>query len=112
MKASRIFGAVATALLLSAAPAAAQANWPERAINLVVGFGAGGGTDIIARIVATALTEELGQPVVVVNRPGAGGTVAAESVASSPRIDAAAATSGSCSSDRSRPSIITAPACS
>lgn len=81
MKASRIFGAVATALLLSAAPAAAQANWPERAINLVVGFGAGGGTDIIARIVATALTEELGQPVVVVNRPGAGGTVAAESVA-------------------------------
>ncbi|HEX5779617.1 MAG TPA: tripartite tricarboxylate transporter substrate binding protein, partial [Xanthobacteraceae bacterium] len=60
---------------------AAQDKWPERPINLVVGFGAGGGTDIIARIVATALNEELGQPVVVVNRPGAGGTVAAESVA-------------------------------
>lgn len=81
MKVSQILGTVAGALLLAATPAAAQDKWPERAINLVVGFGAGGGTDLISRIIATALTEELGQPVVVVNRPGAGGTVAAESVA-------------------------------
>ncbi|HEX5779128.1 MAG TPA: tripartite tricarboxylate transporter substrate binding protein, partial [Xanthobacteraceae bacterium] len=68
MKASQILGTIAGALLLASAPAAAQDKWPERPINLVVGFGAGGGTDIIARIVATALNEELGQPVVVVNR--------------------------------------------
>jgi tripartite-type tricarboxylate transporter receptor subunit TctC len=56
-------------------------NWPERPINLLVGYGAGGGTDIIARIVAEPLGKKLGQPVIVENRPGAGGTIAARQAA-------------------------------
>jgi tripartite-type tricarboxylate transporter receptor subunit TctC len=65
-------------------PAAAAAqNWPNRPIRLLVGFGPGGGTDIAARIVAQPLSEILGQPVVVENRPGAGGVTAADAVAKS-----------------------------
>ena len=60
---------------------AAAQNWPERPIHLVVGYGAGGGTDIIARIIGEALGQKLGQPVIVENRPGAGGTIAARSAA-------------------------------
>lgn len=77
-----ILAALAATML--AMPAAAQ-EWPTRPVKMVVGFGAGGGTDIIARIVAQALTEVLGQPVVVDNKAGAGGTIAAESVAKSPK---------------------------
>src|SRR5882672_1812966 len=58
-------------------------EWPTRPIRLVVGFGAGGGTDIAARLVAQPLSDILGQPVVVENRPGAGGTTAADAVAKS-----------------------------
>src|SRR5215468_12460787 len=59
-------------------------DWPKQPIRIVVGFGAGGGTDIAARIVAQPLSEILGQPVVVENKPGAGGTTAAEQVARAP----------------------------
>jgi tripartite-type tricarboxylate transporter receptor subunit TctC len=73
-------------LLLGVAPASAQdAAWPARPIRLVVGCGAGGGTDIAARLVAQPLSEILGQPVVVENRPGAGGMTAADAVAKSPK---------------------------
>lgn len=75
--------ALGCALALSAisgAGAIAQ-EWPTRTIRIVVGFGPGGGTDIVGRILAQALQERLGQSVVVENRPGAGGTIGAEAVA-------------------------------
>ncbi len=74
--------AIALLTLSIATPAPAQ-DWPTRPIRIVVGFGAGGGTDIAARIVAEPLSKALGQPVVVENRVGAGGNAAAEQVAKS-----------------------------
>jgi tripartite-type tricarboxylate transporter receptor subunit TctC len=67
-----------------ARPALAQAEWPARPVRIVVAFGTGGGTDITTRILAQRLTEILGQPVVVENRAGAGGTLGADYVAKSP----------------------------
>ena len=75
---------LAMATTLAAGAAMAQA-WPERPVRMVVGFGAGGGTDIIARIMAQPLSEILGQPVVVENKPGAGGTIGADFVAKAPK---------------------------
>lgn len=65
----------------AAMPAFAEAAWPNRSIVLVVGFPAGGPTDIVGRIVAQALSERLGQTVVVENKAGASGTTAAGQVA-------------------------------
>jgi tripartite-type tricarboxylate transporter receptor subunit TctC len=59
----------------------AQAQYPERQITMVVPFGAGGSTDIVGRIAAQALSQRLGQPVVVDNRAGAGGTVGTQAAA-------------------------------
>jgi tripartite-type tricarboxylate transporter receptor subunit TctC len=72
--------------LALAAPATAQedpSKYPSRAIHLIVGFAAGGGNDIIARVFGQKLSESLGQPVIVENKPGGGAIVATEYVAKS-----------------------------
>ena len=63
----------ATSNATSSAAAAGLAGWPSRPIHLVLGYAPGGGTDILARQIATKLTERWGVPVIVDNRPGAGG---------------------------------------
>jgi tripartite-type tricarboxylate transporter receptor subunit TctC len=73
---------LALAALASALPAAAQ-NYPSRPIRMVLGFAPGGSSDTMARTLGTRLSEGLGQPVVIDNRPGAGGNIAAEIVAKS-----------------------------
>jgi tripartite-type tricarboxylate transporter receptor subunit TctC len=67
--------------LLAAGAASAQDGWPSRPITYVVPFTPGGSTDVIGRVISQKLSETLGQPVVVDNRPGAAGAVGASYVA-------------------------------
>jgi tripartite-type tricarboxylate transporter receptor subunit TctC len=71
---------VASSLIALPAPHAA-AQFPERTVRLLVGFGAGGGTDISARLIARSLTETWGRSVVVENRPGADASIATAEIA-------------------------------
>ena len=77
---SLLAAAIAAAALALPAAASAQA-WPNKPIRLLVGFAPGGGTDIVARALAPKLSEILGAQVVVENRAGAAGTIAADAVA-------------------------------
>ena len=78
----RLFSlALTLAMALTAAAAHAQTAWPTKPIRILVGFAAGGSTDVSARIIGQALSERLGQPVIIENRPGAGGNIAAEAAA-------------------------------
>src|ERR687893_41554 len=67
---------------LKFAPAGAQANYPNRPITMICPWGAGGGTDATARIVASLLEKDLGQPVNVINRTGGSGVVGHQAIAS------------------------------
>jgi tripartite-type tricarboxylate transporter receptor subunit TctC len=85
----RVLLAAAAPLAVSglAMPGIARAQsgaWPNRPVRIVVAFGTGGGTDITTRLIAPRLSEILGQPVVIENRPGAGSTIGADHVAKSP----------------------------
>jgi tripartite-type tricarboxylate transporter receptor subunit TctC len=74
----------ACALALLAAPARAQGDYPNRVIRIVVGFAAGGGNDIFARLIGAKLSELIGQSVIIENKPGAGSRLANEYAANQP----------------------------
>jgi tripartite-type tricarboxylate transporter receptor subunit TctC len=82
MRISGLRGAwLAVCLVLALSPAARAQDYPNRAIKLIVPTGAGGITDILARLVGKSLSEQFGQPVVIENRTGAGGTLGTRAVA-------------------------------
>ena len=74
----------AAATLAVAGGAAAQGAFPSKPINIIVPFSAGGTTDILARIVGQALSVELGQAVIIDNKPGAGGNIGGQAAARAP----------------------------
>jgi tripartite-type tricarboxylate transporter receptor subunit TctC len=79
-----IVGMALLAATVCAGPALAQDKWPSKPITYVVPFPAGGTTDVLARLIAQKLSVALGQPVVVENKPGAGGNIGSDFVAKSP----------------------------
>jgi tripartite-type tricarboxylate transporter receptor subunit TctC len=75
-------------VILTAAPAAsvaqpAASNYPDKPIHFIIPFAAGGGSDVMARVIAQPLSQRLGQPVIVDNKPGANATIGADFVAQS-----------------------------
>jgi tripartite-type tricarboxylate transporter receptor subunit TctC len=77
----RIFSVAVAALLISASATPLRAEYPDRAIQVIVPYTPGGTVDILARALGARLTAAWGQPVVVLNRPGAGGSIGAEAAA-------------------------------
>src|SRR5688572_21072745 len=67
-------------ILLFSCSLSSQAQYPSKPIRAIVAFGTGGATDVIARVIAASMSQSLGQPVVIDNRPGADGIVAGEQV--------------------------------
>jgi tripartite-type tricarboxylate transporter receptor subunit TctC len=84
VKFSQLIAAVLTGLVCLCPPARAQDHYPSRLITVIAPITAGTTIDILARLYADRLSKRFGQQVVVVNRPGAGGLIAAQAVASSP----------------------------
>src|SRR5687768_1081632 len=72
------------AVAFAFAPAVAQAAYPERPIRFIVPFPPGGSTDVIARTLKPKLEAVLGQPIIIENRPGAGGMTGVDAIAKSP----------------------------
>jgi tripartite-type tricarboxylate transporter receptor subunit TctC len=79
MRRSLSLGFMLGMILMGAAQA--QTTWPSKPIRIIVGFAAGGSTDVTARIIGQALSDRLGQPVLIENRPGAGGNIGADAAA-------------------------------
>lgn len=80
----KLWGFMGFAVLLGAALAAGAAEYPEKPVNLVVGFAAGGETDIVVRALNDKISANLGGQTVVLNKPGSGGLLAAQTIANSP----------------------------
>jgi tripartite-type tricarboxylate transporter receptor subunit TctC len=83
MKKTILTAAMVAVMATAAATQAIAQSWPERPIQLIVPFPAGSSTDTVARIIGPMMSEQLGQPVVVENRPGASGAIGAQAVADS-----------------------------
>ena len=83
MRLSRILATLVACGCLFTAVGSAQEAYPSKPITVVVPFGAGGALDLIARVLADGLRNELGQPVIVDNKPGASGSLALRVVAGS-----------------------------
>ena len=81
---NRVMLFMALAMAWVAPPALAQTAYPTRPVKLIAPFPPGGTSDVLARLLAQKLTESLGQPVTVENRPGAGGNIGHELAAKSP----------------------------
>jgi len=83
MRYLRILATLSSVVCLAASPAFAQGGYPSKPITMVVPYGAGGALDLIARVLADGLRNELGQPVVVDNKPGASGLLGMRQAAGS-----------------------------
>ena len=97
-------GALAFAALGAVSSSAMAQDWPSKAITYVVPFAPGGNTDTLARIISGKLQAALGQPVVVENKPGAGGNIGSDFVAKA-KPDGYTILGGTISSHAINPSV-------
>jgi tripartite-type tricarboxylate transporter receptor subunit TctC len=85
LSAVRLQRLVCGALILGLCPAAVAQSWPARPLRVLVGFAPGGATDVSARLTSDIVSKEIGQPVIVENRPGGAGSIAIETLVRGPR---------------------------